>query len=555
MTQFNHSAVRIVAMTFLASGALLAQVPRDRLAAPSVAVATGTATISGRMTVMTATGAAPVRRARVVLESDALKQPLTTDTDTDGRYRFTALPAGRVRVHGEKDGFVAKIADPRRAFEPSAARELKAGQSTTIDLPMQSGAALDGRILKENGDPAMNVVVSAVRMAYDINGRRSTAVRQVKTDDLGRFRVHTLPPGEYQLDAAPDPLDANRGMPTPGPHPMLSRTYYPGSARLEEARTVALTVGQTAGSLDFTMTSVLMASLRGKVVSSDGRDAIGSSVRLQRVGGRVGEVRGSGSVETNDFAYAAVPAGEFWMMGVARPAPGGDAEFGVTRVTMDGRDVPNLTVTTAKPPAVNGRVEGVSIMPGLEVAALETAYEWPAPLWDSPWRWTAPVATDGSFAFKALPGPRLLRVNGLPRGVAVKGIWLGDVDVTDAPFEIESGQVPPPIRILLTAETATVSGVVKDATGKMLAGARVVIFSGNEQRWGTRSRMILSTETQADGTYEIAGVIPGAYRIVASSFMESLAWTDAAVLRQLALDTNIVNVSAGTVTMPLVVKR
>jgi hypothetical protein len=189
------------------------------------------------------------------------------------------------------------------------------------------------------------------------------------------------------------------------------------------------------------------------------------------------------------------------------------------------------------------------------VVAHETAYEWPALLFESPWRWTANVGADGAFTFKAIPGPRVLRVNGLPRGVAVKSIWLGDADVTDTPFEVKAGDVPSPIRIVLTAETATVSGVVKDGSGKPLAGARVVIFGDNEQLWGTRSRVILTTETRADGSYEIASVIPGAYYVVAASFLESLAWTDAAVLHQLALGTDVVNVAAGKVTMPLVVKR
>jgi len=50
-----------------------------------------------------------------------------------------------------------------------------------------------------------------------------------------------------------------------------------------------------------------------------------------------------------------------------------------------------------------------------------------------------------------------------------------------------------------------------------------------------RSRTILTAETRPDGSDEIRGVIPGAYRIVAALFLESPAWADAAVLRQLAL--------------------
>ena len=228
MKLLNTSATRVAALTLLAGATLAAQVPRDRPAAPRSA--TGTGAISGRMMVMLATGPAPVRRARVVLDSAALKQPLTTDTDTEGRYRFTELPPGAMRIRGEKAGVVPRIADPRRAFEPPAPIDLKAGQSMTVDLAMQPGAALEGRILKENGDPAANMIVSAVRMAYDVNGRRPTAARQGRTDDLGRFRVHTLPPGEYRIDAAPVRRPASTGAcrPRTAPAPAARSRPAPG---------------------------------------------------------------------------------------------------------------------------------------------------------------------------------------------------------------------------------------------------------------------------------------------------------------------------------------
>lgn len=551
----TNAIVGAVLLLSLYGGALVAaQVPRDRTAPPAGEL--GTAVVSGRMTVMTPAGLAPVRRARVTIESDALKQPMTTDTDTDGRYRFNVLPSGSFRIRSEKTGFVPRIEDPRRAFEPPAPFDVKAGQSLTLDLPMQPGAALEGRLLKDNGDPAANIVVSAVRMAYDVNGRRPTAVRQVKTDDLGRFRLHTLPPGEYQVDAAPDPLDAGRQMPTPGPRPPSpSRTYYPGTPRLDEARMVAVTVGQTAGNLDFTMTNVSTSSVRGKVVTSGGMSPSGPAVRLQRVGGPVGEVRCSTLIEANDFFCVNVPAGDYWLIAVARSAPGADPEFSVTRFTVEGQDVTNVVLATARQPRVSGRIEGLANPAGLQVVAYETSFQWPALPGDPPLKWASLVAADGTFTFAELPGPRILRVDGLPAGVAIKNIFLGETDVADAPMEIKAGDTPPLVRVVLTSETAALSGVVKDALGKPAAGARVIVFSDDERLWGTRSRVIRAVEARTDGAYEISGLIPGAYRVVAVSFLEALSWTDAAVLSQLTPAAQVVKVVAGRLVMPLVVTR
>ncbi len=537
----------------MAVAAPLAQVPRDRPTPPPAAPA-GTCSLAGRMVIATASGVAPVRRARVVLESSALKQPMTTETDSEGRYRFSALPAGPYRAHGEKAGFVAKLADPRRVFEAPTPIDLRAGQSATADFVMQAGAALEGRLIKENGDPAANIVVSAVRLAYDVTGRKPVAVQQARTDDLGRFRVHTLPPGDYYVDAAPDPLDAAR-MPPQGPRPsVLSRTYYPGSARFDDARIVSVTVGQTLSNLDFSVSSASVARLGARLATAAGQPANDGGFRVQRVGGPTGEVRGSASPGGNQVSYAAVPAGDYWLMGVWRSAPGADAEFGITRITVAGEDQLNLSVVTAKAPSLTGRVEGVAIPPGLQVVAYETAYEWPAIVGDQPWKWTAPVAADGTFTFSALPGPRLLRLTGVANAPTISRIVAGDVDVTDVPTEIKPGESMA-VRIVAAPNTATLSGSVKDSTGVGIEKARVVVFSDDERTWGPRSRMVKAVESNATGQYEVRGLLPGTYWVIALDYLDENAWNDATVLAKLKTGAISLTTAGGAATLPLVVKR
>jgi hypothetical protein len=346
-------------------------------------------------------------------------------------------------------------------------------------------------------------------------------------------------------------------MPTPGARPpALSRTYYPGTARLEESRPTAVTVGQTVTNVDFTMTTVVMAQVRGQVMSAAGSPAKGSTVRLQRVGGPVGEVRGSSAIETNDFVYPAVPAGEYWLIASFRPSANADPEYGVTRLVVEGADLTNVVIATAKQPSVSGRVEGAAIPATLAVVAHEMAFEWPTLATESPRanRWTAPIAADGTFSFAALPGTRLIRVTGLPDGVALKQVLLGDVDVTDAPVDIRASDTPQTLRVVLTAETGVVSGVVKSVDGGAAAGARVVMFSEDDKLWGTRSRVIHALEAKADGSYQFRGVLPGRYHVIAVPFLESFAWTDAAVLHQLKSSAESVNVPGGNLTVNLVVK-
>ena len=90
----------LVSLTIaLLSGAVTVQMPRD-VTRPALA---GTSVLTGRITVI-ARQPLPVRRARVVLESDAIDAPRTTMADTEGRYRFSELPPGQYRVRREPFG-------------------------------------------------------------------------------------------------------------------------------------------------------------------------------------------------------------------------------------------------------------------------------------------------------------------------------------------------------------------------------------------------------------------------------------------------------------------
>lgn len=509
------------------------QVQRDR--PTPTAMPTGTSSIGGRVLILQNGQPAPVRRARVTLESSLLPRAMRVDTDVEGRFQFRDLPAGSYRTIVEKAGFVPLVKDPRRAFERPAAIEIKDGQEASAECWMQPGAAIEGTVVNQAGDPAISVVVEAQRYAYDATGRRLMTVQMARTDDRGRYRVHTLPPGEYLLTAGPDPLDqAARGA-TPI---ALGHTFYPGTGRSDEARPIPLAVGQTASGVDIALTRVPVVSLNGRVRQSSGQPVKDMMVRLQRVGGPVGEVRGFSVPNGDQFDYPTVPAGEYWLMGVVRPAPGADLEFGVTRIVVADQPQPNLVVTTAKGASIAGRVEvegGTTALPsGVQIVAYDSEYTPPSlPVGAPAQAPTERVDASGAFAFASLFGMRLIQVEHLPATWAVKSIALDEKDITDAVAEFTGGDRPRAVRIVVTPRTASVRGRVEDNDGRSVTGARVVVFSNDERHWRPRSRLIRVAESGPDGTFAIDGLIGGAYSVAAMSFLEDGSWTDANVLRGL----------------------
>ena len=437
------------------------QLPRDRAPAPAE---TGTAVIAGRVLIDVNSAAQPVRRARITLESEALQAPRTTDTDTDGRYQFANLPAGSYRVGAEKAGFVPLVRDARRTFDRPAAMAIEAGQKVQHDLWMTRGAALEGRVLIDTGAPGIDIVVSALRFAYDETGRRAIPVAQARTDDRGRYRVHTLPPGEYFLEAAADPLNAGRGILVPGQRPtVLTRSYFPNAPQIEGGRTVGLTYGQEIAGIDFTLSTIPAAVVSGRVVASTGAPQE-SLPRIQRVGGPVGEVRGSGSPTGGDFHYPAVPAGEYWLMGVAQPSTGADLEFGAMRMSVAGDDVTNITISTGEGrprerPRRNRRRCGAGAGQA-EVIAHPTEFELPGVAGRANQlervgqrRRGRHVLTEGSCsAHVCFESP------GCRRAGSLKPTLLDGKDVSDASDDFRGGDHPREMRLLITSRTNVCHG-------------------------------------------------------------------------------------------------
>jgi protocatechuate 3,4-dioxygenase beta subunit len=229
---------------------------RDRPAPSEAPAAVGT--VEGRVVITVNGQPAPVRRARVILAAGQI----ATDADAEGYFRFERVPAGRYQVVAQKPGFV-----PDSAAVPI---DLAPQQRASVQLLMQRGAALEGRVVGVDGKPVTNLVVSVDRLAPTSDGYSRGETRWERTDDLGRFRIHTLPPGQYRLHAAAPPQTFGDEM------------YFPGTPNEQDAAVITLTAGQTLQQLDLTVAANPAANHASE---TDPGEPI--SENAQRVSGRV----------------------------------------------------------------------------------------------------------------------------------------------------------------------------------------------------------------------------------------------------------------------------
>lgn len=530
----------------------LSGVGRGGAQAPAVVPDTGS--ISGRIIVLGESSPVPVRRARVTLDGGAERQ--ATDTDTDGRYRFAGLGPGSYLVTAEKPGYVTLQAGASKPFIRPAPIPLKQAESLTVNLALPRGAALEGRLLTGTSEAALPATVAAVRVTATVQGRRPTVVAQATTDDLGRFRIHSLPAGAYYLEASVDPSAASSAPASPGQRAQgPARTYYPGTTNVSDAQAVRVATGEDRSGLDFDLQQVPMSSLRIRVLDAAGNAPAVAGCRVQAVGGPVGVVRGmSVPSRPNVCLYPAVPPGEYWMMGAARSAQGGPAEFAVSRVTVSGEDIGEIVLRVERGAEIAGTVESDSGEAGpapgrVRVVTHAMAFDLPSPdaRTATPQNFAAvQVSADGRFVMASVFGPTVFRLAGLPAGWALSAVWLDDRDVTDVAADVTAAEKPRRLRMIVTDRTARLHGTVTTADGRPVPpDTRVLVFASDERRWDPPSRFVFVAIPGADGRFSLDGVLPGSYVVTTLDDLEDDSRHDAAVLRGLSGTGTRIALAAG----------
>jgi hypothetical protein len=208
-----------------------------------------------------------VRGARVtLLPTLEIFQPDMTppcvETDRDGRYAFEGIAPGAYLVAASKTGF------PRTAVVPV---HLSAGRAIdSVDVFLERGGVITGRISDENGEPLIGVVVEALNTVDQHGAMLRDFVRaghSGTTDDRGEFRVFGLPPGMYVVEAAigcPPRCIETHGVATGARY-----SYYAGVTDRSEARVIPVTAGQVVTGIDFTVALHSGFESRPDVVWSD----------------------------------------------------------------------------------------------------------------------------------------------------------------------------------------------------------------------------------------------------------------------------------------------
>jgi Carboxypeptidase regulatory-like domain len=493
--------------------------------------AEGTGTIRGRVT---GSDGRPLRLARLSIVEGTTRKSVGESTDADGRYEFAGVAAGTYAVTARKAGYATMEFGQRRPTDPARrVRVINDQVVEHIDFTLPAAAALSGRVIDENGDPVQAATVSLYTMTF-VNGRPRLIASGVarRTDDLGRFRLFNVDPGEYVISAAAATVGTYR---LPGYAPM----YFPGTPSVTDAQVLTVKTGEDLFGLDLRLAPGRAAKVSGVALDAAGQPFEGLLVLDTSQHSNVIAAPAAHARPRPDgqFEFVNVPAGDYVLQAFVRGRNG--AEFATRFVSIGDGDATGLTVRTAFGSTVTGRItlEGARprIMPRDFQFNFVTTNEDLAP---EPGMYRARINDDWTFEYEGLFGPLLIRPTGRPEWL-LRSVRVNGIDVTDTVLAFgRPADSLSEVEVVLTSRGAEVSGAVTDARGPALNSYTVIVFSTDRERWMRHSRFVKAAASEPDGTFSVRGLPTGEYFVAAIDRVRmsdgSGEWQDPAFLEALA---------------------
>jgi hypothetical protein len=514
---------------------------------------TGTARLSGRVTSLDS--GRPIRRAVVRATGAELREGKSVSTDVEGRWELREIPAGRFTITVTKGGYVTLSYGQQRPFEAGKTVEVRDGVVVEkLDVALPRGGAVTGRVVDEFGEPVVGANVSPMRHRY-VNGQRqlTSFASSDTTDDLGQYRLHGLPPGDYYIAARPNVFTSLFG--SSDDRTGYGQTFHPGASSASEASRVTVTVGQEVQNVVISLSPSRVANISGTLTASNGKPVRQGMVMVRAAGAEfaMGTIR-PGMVMDGKWSVSGVTPGEYDLVAQAIDldaiAQSGGAgmrmpESVTERITVTGEDLSSVALVTS----AGGRAEGVVKFEGGEPPAVPSGMSAVMAFDLVPESMTmggtGMIKPDWTFELTGLTGRRLIRVNGIAPGWTLKSVTVDGTDVTDTGLEVKPGDSISGLEVLLTRETTELSGVVQSTKGTPVTDYVAVIFASEPSRWGYQSRYVRVARPDQTGRFVISGLPPGSYLAAALDYAEPGQETDPEFLDGLKQQASAIRLTDG----------
>jgi protocatechuate 3,4-dioxygenase beta subunit len=488
---------------------------------------------------------------------------ISATSDADGRYAISGIPAGTFTVESTTVGYVTARHGSRDAQLPGLSITVKANDEIDgIDLVMARTSAVSGTVVDEAGDPVEGANVQLLRLAAQARGQINlpTAADPFltstsATDDLGRFRLASVSPGQYLIAATiPDETGRLEG----GPRLAYVPSYYPGTPDYAAAARVTVGIEQDLSGFTIPIGRTTVARVEGIAVDSGGRPLTGQ-IRLSRVRtpGIAQQPRQNLAGPAGEFVFNNVQPGEYVVHATTSSAASGP-EFAAVPITVAEIDPPPVRLRSSPASRVSGRI----VLEGPPDAVLWGYSSRVLPL-DLALSATGSATTSGAlssgetFLLSGLAGHVRMIFSTPDEKWFLKAIVVDGADIADRPFEFGvGGRAFTDVEVVFSAAGASVAGRVTDERGEPVANHAVIVFAAGRDRWFHGSRWLKMARGQSDGSFKVAALPPGEYLVAAVDRVdESADWQDPEFLQEIASGATRVTLGerqAGTAALRIV---
>jgi len=467
----------------------------------------------------------------------SLQSKFVSVSDGAGHFSMPNVVPGNYDVITESKGHFGPGSGPD---SPGVHASVKAGDAVSVQLPMIPGAVISGHVSNPSGRRLPNMSVQAFVTTYQDGYPILQPGATTTTDDQGEYKLFWLPPGEYVVATMlprgrkPPPVD--------GKDPV--RTFYPQTTDVLMAQPVSIRGGEELAGFDIEMQMARSFKISGEIIS-----AVAPPTVPAPVGANVGPTTATISIMARDPSVPdnvgsrnlgtvqLSPSGDnkwssrFEVQGIlpgvydistwvreSNPDGGSSITIGRTPVEVRDQDLDAIELRVYPSVRVLGKVTLDGHAPGTvatRISVQPEGSEVKVPVYQGiGLRAVMANPQDGAFMVPAVTSGqfRVQANQGLPPNVYVADVRQAGVSVYDSGFSI-AGKTPDLIEVVLRSGSATVEGTVKDAAGKPMSQATVVLVPPVPRR--SNRSLYKTVTTDAEGHFSIKGVAPENYQVYA----------------------------------------
>jgi len=505
---------------------------------PPLQTRSGVGRIAGRV-LSTVTGR-PLVGVSVLLTGGATA---ASDTESTGAFEFTRLPAGT---------YTLRLGQGAMLPQGSVVVDVADTPVTDIVMRGRGFGRISGVVRDDRGGPIAGIPVSAYLRSQMTEIPFLLKGAGAQTDERGAYVIDELAPGAYLICACDgrlprlDPAMLRQLIrQSPQPAQLLPfmaasaaftpATFYPGQARATDALSVSLTEGDHYLGIDITIPISATHTVFGRLVPQGQVGIEGTTVRLVLTGDvpeaiAFTEITPRRIAADGRFSIPGVPPGSYAIIAYPASRLG---PTGMTLVTVEDRDISDVTVPLSPGGSVRGRVafspgstppsggeleKGRISLNSLEGNLVLTRMADPSGRLNL----QTSVHTDGTFELNDVPpGPYRLTAGGfaLP-WFSIESVTTSQGVANDHVVTITSGADTEVVLTMSAVLPAILEGSVHLTTDEGSRSLNIVLVASD---WRARRSFFrggagfYARYLSADGTFRFPNIPAGDYFLVTAS--------------------------------------